>query len=282
MRRDQENKNPKRDNEPYVAAASPIAISPGYIADFDLEDELEDGPTDYLVDGGDDDDDDSSGDDADNEDEEEASKEEEHLALADSTVVSPAINLVPFAEETEPFETDESATTPLPPPTYRTTARMSVRSHEPIPFPSKAEVARLLAITTPPPSPLTPLSSSLPQIPSPPTHTSPTYAEAPLGYRAAGIRLRVASQLPSPTSPPTHHQLPLPSPSLPPPSSRLLLPSIDCRAYIPEVVLLPRKRLCLAPGPRFEVGKSSSTAARPIWGYRADYGFIGSLDAEIR
>ncbi|GKA24722.1 hypothetical protein Tco_0710755 [Tanacetum coccineum] len=43
----------------------------------------------------------------------------------------------------------------------------------------------------------------------------------------------------------------------------------------------PRKRLCLSPGPRFEVGESSSTT-RPTGGYRADYGFIGTLDAELR
>ncbi|GKG36033.1 hypothetical protein Tco_0443711, partial [Tanacetum coccineum] len=76
------------------------------------------------------------------------------------------------------------------------------------------EVDRLLAIPTPPPSPLTSLSSPLPQIPlppfpvpSPPT-TSPTYIEAPLGYRAAGIRLRTASPPPLPLSLP----LPLPPP----------------------------------------------------------------------
>ncbi|GKG46978.1 hypothetical protein Tco_0504175, partial [Tanacetum coccineum] len=102
---------------------------------------------------------------------------------------------------------------------------MSVRSRAPISFPSEAEVARFLAIPTPPPSPLTPLSSSLPQIPSPYTHISPTYVEAPLGYRVAGIRLRAAS-------PP-----PLQSPSLPPPSSPLLLPFTDRRADIPEAVL---------------------------------------------
>ncbi|GKC38592.1 hypothetical protein Tco_1050976, partial [Tanacetum coccineum] len=82
--------------------------------------------------------------------------------------------------DTEPFETDESVATRLPPPAYRTIVRMSIRAQEPILFPSEAEVARLLAIPTPPPSPLTLLSSPLPQIPSPPTHTSPTYAKAPL------------------------------------------------------------------------------------------------------
>ncbi|GKD40102.1 hypothetical protein Tco_1260309, partial [Tanacetum coccineum] len=100
-------------------------------------------------------------------------EEEEHLAPADSTAIaSLAVDPVLSAEETEPFETDESAATP-PPPAYHTTSRMSVRSQTPIPFPSEAEVARLLALPTPPPSPLTPLSSPLPQIPPP---TNPTYA----------------------------------------------------------------------------------------------------------
>ncbi|GKD27730.1 hypothetical protein Tco_1233944 [Tanacetum coccineum] len=42
-------------------------------------------------------------------------EEEEHLAPADSAAL-PAIDPVPSAEETEPFETDESAATPPPPP----------------------------------------------------------------------------------------------------------------------------------------------------------------------
>ncbi|GKA82673.1 hypothetical protein Tco_0789421 [Tanacetum coccineum] len=182
-----------------------------------------DGPTDYPVDGRDDDD--SSGDVADDEDEEEAfEEEEEHLAPVDSTLVSPTVDPVPSPKETEPFETDESAATPPPPPVYRTTARMSVRSWVPISFPSEAEVARLLAIPIPSPSLLTLLSSPLPQIPSPYSYISPTYVEAPLGYRVVGIRLRAASPLP------------LPSPSLPPPSSPLLLPFTDHRADIPEAV----------------------------------------------
>ncbi|GKC72898.1 hypothetical protein Tco_1118781 [Tanacetum coccineum] len=209
----------------------------------------------YPADGGDDDDDDDlSGDDAHDEDKDEE-EEEEHLAPTDST----------------------SAATPPPPPAYRTTTRMPVRSQAPISFPSEAEVARLFIIPTPQPSPLTLLSSPLPQIPSPPTHTSPTYAEAPLGYKAVGIWLRAASQQPSPTSPPTHHPLPLP-----PPSSPLLLPSTDCKADIFEVVLPPQKRLCLAPGLRFKVEESSSATARPTRDYRSDYGFIGTLDAKLR
>nr|GEU70004.1 hypothetical protein [Tanacetum cinerariifolium] len=56
------------------------------------------------------------------------------------------------------------------------------------------KAAKLLALPTPPPSPLTLLSSLLPQIPSPPLPlllpppTKPTYEEAPLGYRAARLR----------------------------------------------------------------------------------------------
>nr|GFA01766.1 putative reverse transcriptase domain-containing protein [Tanacetum cinerariifolium] len=158
-----------------------------------------------------------------------------------------------------------------------------VAAQAPISFPYEAEVARLHAIPTPPPSPLTLLSSPLPQIPSPPTHTSPTYAEKPLGYRAARSRLRATSPLPSPTSPPTHHPLPLPSPSLLPPSSPLFLPSTDRRANILEVVLPHRKRLCLALGPRFEVRESSSAAAaRHTGGYTVDYGFISTLNVELR
>ncbi|GJU12460.1 hypothetical protein Tco_1134856 [Tanacetum coccineum] len=102
-------------------------------------------------------------------------EEEEHLAPADSTAIaSLAVDPVPSTKETKPFKTDESTATPPPPPAYRTTSRMFIRSQTPIPFPSEVEVARFLALPTPPPSPLTPLSSLLPQIPPPPT--SPTYA----------------------------------------------------------------------------------------------------------
>ncbi|GKE81769.1 hypothetical protein Tco_1551769, partial [Tanacetum coccineum] len=155
-------------------------------------------------------------------------------------------------------------------------------------------IARLLAI----PSPLSLWSSPLPQIPSPPllvslpSHVSPpplpnspTY---PLGYRAAMIRLRAEA-------PSTSHLLPLPSPIAPPsgtppllpiplptPSPPLLLPSTDCRANVHEACLPPRKRLCFAFGPRYEVGESSSAPiARPDGDFRRDYGFIATLDDEI-
>nr|GFC49944.1 hypothetical protein [Tanacetum cinerariifolium] len=82
-------------------------------------------------------------------------EEDEYLAPADSTVVAlPAIDHAPSAKETEPFETDESAATPPPHPPYRVTARMSIRPQTPISLPSDTEIARLIAIPTPPPSPL--------------------------------------------------------------------------------------------------------------------------------
>nr|GEY01534.1 hypothetical protein [Tanacetum cinerariifolium] len=58
---------------------------------------------------------------------------------------------------------------------------MSIRHQIPISLPSDTEIARLMAIPTPPPSPLSPLSSPLP------------YEEAPLGYRAAKLRWRESS-----------------------------------------------------------------------------------------
>nr|GEV87429.1 hypothetical protein [Tanacetum cinerariifolium] len=110
------------------------------------------------------------------------------IQLIEEMIMMIPVDPVPSVEETEPFETDESAAIPPPPPTYRTTARMSIRAQTPISFPSEAVVARIIAIPTPPPSLLTLLLSPLPQIRSPPTHTSPTYAEPPLGFKAVGIR----------------------------------------------------------------------------------------------
>ncbi|GJW08928.1 ribonuclease H-like domain-containing protein [Tanacetum coccineum] len=74
--------------------------------------------------------------------------------------------------------------------------------------------------------------------------------------------------------------LPIPAPisSLP-----VLLPSTDHRADRPEFCLPSQKRLCSTQGPRYEVGESSSaTAARPTGGRRENYGFVGTMDTEIR
>nr|GEW54463.1 hypothetical protein [Tanacetum cinerariifolium] len=145
------------EDQAYADYASPVALSPGYVADSDPEEDSEYGPVDYPADGSDDDDDDDSSDD--DEDKEEASEKDEHLAPIDS-IVAPAVDPVPSSKETEPFETDESATTPPPPPADHTTplgARISIRPQAPMPFPVEAKVERLLALPIPS-SPLISLS----------------------------------------------------------------------------------------------------------------------------
>ncbi|GKE70983.1 hypothetical protein Tco_1529055, partial [Tanacetum coccineum] len=143
-------------------------------------------------------------------DEDDNEGEEEHLALADSSVV-PVVDPVPLAGDIEVFETDESAPTPRSPQTkvpFAQTrlrrARKTVRLEPPMSPSMKARIAEYVVTPTPPslpPSPLSHWSSLLSQIPSPPlpisspplslplpTVDSLTYTEAPLGYRAVGIR----------------------------------------------------------------------------------------------
>ncbi|GJX93597.1 hypothetical protein Tco_0348183 [Tanacetum coccineum] len=323
------------EDQPYAKDASPTAQSPDYVPESDPEadpeedddEDPEEDPVDYPADGGDDGDDEDEPSEEDEDDDvdieaDEDEEEEEHPAPADSVVVAlPAADQAPSAEETESFETDESAATPPPHPAYRVIARISIPAPVPTPVWSDAEVARLLAISTPPSSPLSLWSSPLPQIPSPPLPSipSPSLPVSPplpvsspvpvlspsppaspirsLGYRAAMIRLRAEAAS-------TSHSLPLPPPfilsptrsdapssGIPPPlpisvptsSPPLLLPSASRREDRPEVTLPPRKRLGIALGPRYEVGESSSAAAaRPARGLRADYGFVATMDREIR
>ncbi|GJR60970.1 hypothetical protein Tco_1503132 [Tanacetum coccineum] len=114
-------------------------------------------------------------------------------------------------------------------------------------------------------------------VPSPPLPASPTH---PLGYRAAMIQLRAES-------PSTSYPLLLPPPII---LSHTRAPMAMMRAAAPStcsdrpgVCLQPRKRLCTALGPRYEIEESSSApTARPTGGFRADYGFVANLDDEIR
>nr|GEU34255.1 hypothetical protein [Tanacetum cinerariifolium] len=269
------------EEQPMLAGVSPTPYSLGYITKSDPKEDLEEGddkdpkedPANYPTDRDDDDDEEESyGDDTDDEEEDEGEdkeEEEEHLALIDF-----------------------------------------------------ADVDRLLAIPTPLPSPLTSYSSPLPWIPSPPFHvplpltTNLTNAGAPLGYKGAMIRLRAElpfTSHPLPLSPPivlphtrasmvmlravapstdilaprsktppsgTPPLLHIPLPTSSPP---LLLPSIDCRADVPKFTLLPRKRLYIALSPRYEIREcSSASTSRPTRSFRANYGFVGTLDAEIR
>nr|GEX00558.1 putative reverse transcriptase domain-containing protein [Tanacetum cinerariifolium] len=73
------------EDQPLLADASPTALSPSYVANFDpLEEDPEENPTEYPADGGDDYDDEEEDDD-------------EHLALADSTTL-PVIDHVHIDE----------------------------------------------------------------------------------------------------------------------------------------------------------------------------------------
>ncbi|GKC79189.1 hypothetical protein Tco_1129963, partial [Tanacetum coccineum] len=202
--------------QPLPLVDSPTAESPGYVTESDPEedpeefedDETEDGPVDYPMDGGDDRDDDdgnSSGDDADGEDEDdEDEEEEEHLAPADSTIVIPV---------------DEPTSISLQP---------------------EAEVERLLAMTTPSPSPLVSLSppstgERLARCTAPHAHPSPPPVPSPLlpspGYLTQIQTLGIASTqalIDAVTAA-------LPSPPLPPlPPSLYIPPPVDHRDEIPK------------------------------------------------
>ncbi|GJS33070.1 hypothetical protein Tco_0531452 [Tanacetum coccineum] len=265
------------EEQPLPPVDSPTAESPGYVTELDPkkdreeyeDDETEDGPVDYPMDGeddGDDDDDgDSSGDDANYEDEDdEDEEEEEHLASADSAIV------VPVDEPIFPTEGIESV---IPPPSTNITigARITVRPQASISLPPEAEVERLLAMTTPSPSP--PISLSPPyagehlvRSMAPPAHSSPPPVPSPLlpssGCPTQIQTLRIASTqalIDAVTAA-------LPSPPLPPlPPSLYIPPPVDRRDDIPESEQPPRKRLYLSTlGSRYEVGESSTT--RPTRG----------------
>nr|GEX82920.1 putative reverse transcriptase domain-containing protein [Tanacetum cinerariifolium] len=207
--------------------------------DKNPEEDPEDDHADYPADGGDGDDepsdDDDDDDDTDDEDEEpfEDEEEEEHLAPADSSVV-PIVDHVLPSGDTEVLEADEPTPIPRSPhtiiPLSQTRlcrARKTVRLEPSMSASIEACIARHDALLSPPlpvPSPPLPLSS--------PLTTSPTDTGAPLGYRAARIRMRA------------------------------LLPSTSRRTDIPEADVPPRKRACLTtPAPGFEVGKSFAGGA---------------------
>ncbi|GJU57410.1 putative reverse transcriptase domain-containing protein [Tanacetum coccineum] len=134
------------EEQPLPAATSPTADSPGYVLESDPEEEPEadddedhkEDPVNYPAD----------------RDEDEEEEEEE-----------------PFGDDANDKDEDEDEDEDEEdvPPVHRMTARISIRDEPSISLPPREEVERLLALTTPPPSPLIPLSSPLLQIPSPPT-----------------------------------------------------------------------------------------------------------------
>nr|GEZ41357.1 hypothetical protein [Tanacetum cinerariifolium] len=218
-----------------------------------------------------DDGDDLSEDDADDEDEEESSdneeEEEEHLAL---TVPASALH------------------------------RISVRPHIPMPFRSKSEVERLLAIPTPPLSPVSPTSYPLPLFlmplpiftplpPSPPIIFPCTRASMVLMISAAPSTLILAprSRTPPIGTPPLL-PIPLPTSSFPLP---LLLLSTSGSESVPEADMPLQKRdRFTTPTGGYEVGESSvaatATQIRPDLiiddSRRAEDRLIGRLRRERR
>ncbi|GKD01158.1 hypothetical protein Tco_1171432, partial [Tanacetum coccineum] len=286
------------EEQPLPAAASPTTQSPDYVLESDPEadpeededEDPEEDPVDYPANGGDDNDDEneSSKDDEDDDvdiEADEDEEEEEHPDPTNSVVVAlPVADQASSVEETELFKTDEFAATPPPHPAYRVTTRISIPAPVPTQVWLDAEVARLLAISNPPSSPLSLWSSPLPQIPSPSLPLSPPSPVAEATSTSHSLQLPppfilspTRSDAPSSGIPPP---LPISIPTSSPPS---LLPSASRREDIPEVTLPPRKRLGIALGLRYEVGKSSSASAtRLAGGLMADYGFVATMDREIR
>nr|GFD11474.1 hypothetical protein [Tanacetum cinerariifolium] len=128
----------------------------------------------------------------------------------------PSPDYMPGPEEPEQAPPSPAYVPATPPPylAYRTPARISISAPVPMPAWTDSEVVRLLAISSPPASPLSPWSSPPPWILFPPlppilSPPSPILSPAPplspirsLGYRAAMIRLRdeAASTSHSPSS----------------------------------------------------------------------------------
>ncbi|GKE28611.1 hypothetical protein Tco_1443995 [Tanacetum coccineum] len=200
------------EDQPYADDASPTAEAPGYIADSDsMEEDDDEDPEEDPSEKHEPEDDDND-DDTDYEDEKPIEEEEEeHLASADSSLVL-VVNPVPSAGDTEAFETDKSAPTPRPPQTrvpFSQTrlcrARKTVRLKPPMSASMKARIAEHAAAPIPP--------------------IILAYDQAPLGHRAAMIRMR---------------------------------------DDIPEEDVPPRRRFVLtAPPPRCDVAESFAAAARP-------------------
>ncbi|GJV43954.1 hypothetical protein Tco_1428490 [Tanacetum coccineum] len=231
------------EDQPYADDDSSTAESPGYIADSDSMEEDTDADSinypDEPEDGEEDDDEDSEedpseehkpeddGDDDTSDEDEEPTKddeEEEHPAQVNSSMV-PVVDPVLSAGDTEAFETDEFAPTPISPQTrvpFSQTrlcrARKTVRIEPPISVSMEARIAEHVAAPIPP--------------------TNLTYDQAPLGHRAAMIRM------------------------------------ID---DIPEEDMPPHRRFVLtAPPPGCDVVKSSATTAARA--PRGQYDFVDTVE----
>ncbi|GJW55178.1 hypothetical protein Tco_0099263 [Tanacetum coccineum] len=134
---------------------------------------------------------------------------------------------------------------------------ISIRDGPPTPFWSDTKVVRLLAIPTPPPSPLSPCPSP----PPPDSFSTTTLDTIPLTHiiyhSSCDDPAKSRGPIYFPFTTATYHTLPH--------QSRYTTIWLG-------IVL----------GPRYEVGKSSyAPTARPPRGFKADYGFVATMDREI-
>ncbi|GKG15024.1 hypothetical protein Tco_0354624, partial [Tanacetum coccineum] len=171
--------------------------------------------------------DDANSEDEDDEDEDEE-EEEEHLASAGSAIVVPVDEPVFPPEGTKPV---------IPPPYIDITigARITVRPQASTSLLPEANVERLLAMTTPSPSPpisLSPLSAGerLARCTAPPAHSSPPHVPSPVlplsrcPTQIQTLRITSTQALIDAVT------AALPSPPLPPlPPSLYIPPPVDCR-----------------------------------------------------
>ncbi|GJV65377.1 hypothetical protein Tco_1476205, partial [Tanacetum coccineum] len=194
------------EEQPLPAVVSLTTDSPGYFADSDPEEDEEDpeeDPTDYPADGGDEDDDDDELFDDDEDDDDDVEED----------------------KDKEEEEANDSFGLTLSPQPH-----------------SEADIARLLAIPSHPPSPLSSWSSPLPQIPSPPLPVSPPLIVSPPPLPTSTccpihLHPSILIQRHHHGTPPTPTEIPLPTPSPP-----LLLPSTDHKERKHAEVSYPHER----------------------------------------
>ncbi|GKF22588.1 hypothetical protein Tco_0074910, partial [Tanacetum coccineum] len=158
------------EDQPYAEDASSTAESPRYIANSNpMEDNTDADSIDYLDEPG-------TGDEDEDEDPKEDPSEEYEPKNEDAKEDESSKD----SDGTEAFEENETAATPPPPRSPQTRipfsqtrlrrARNTVRLEPPMPASMKARIAEHAVAPIPP--------------------TSPTYDQAPLGHRAAMIRMR--------------------------------------------------------------------------------------------
>ncbi|GJX18919.1 hypothetical protein Tco_0221596 [Tanacetum coccineum] len=158
------------EDQPYVEDASPTAESPGYIVDSDsMEDNTDVDSIDYPDEPEDGEEDDDEDHEEDPSEEHDPKDDDKDPAEDPNEEDEPSEN----SDETEPVEEDETAATP-PPPRHHG-ARISVRPQTPMAASTQALIDAFAA--------------GSPTFPLPPP-INPTYDQAPLGHRAAMIRMR--------------------------------------------------------------------------------------------